>query len=203
MSEAIAHEGFIPHYDFAPSAAQRAGLTLLGAALGAAGGCALAGDPARQALWLAAVGIALAWSCCDVRARLLPLELSAAFAPVAICWQALGGLESLAWSLAMGAMMALIFLALGKLYSLIGADHAVGGGDMRLAAPVGVACGAAGMLPGLAGAAAALALHLARIRISSGGLSRSTGIPMGPMLAAWALCGMLGPALVGVAGMPT
>ncbi len=195
MSEAIQNQGFRPHYDFSPTGLQRAGVSLLGAALAAGGGYALMGDPIRQALWICAIIIGLTWSACDVRARLLPLELSGALAIVAICWQVLTGWQNLAWSLAMGASMGLIFLTLSKIYALIGADHAVGGGDMRLAVPVGIACGPAGMLPGLVGAALLLGIHLIRLRLASIKISRSTGIPMGPMFAAWTLCGMLGPAL--------
>lgn len=195
MSEAIRNQGFVPHYDFSPTCAQRAGLSLLSAALAAGGGYALMGDPIRQALWICTVVVALAWSACDVRARLLPLELSGAFAILAICWQSLSGWQNLAWSLATGAMMGLVFLALSKIYALVGADHAVGGGDMRLAVPVGIAFGPAGTFPGLVGAALLLGFHLIRLRLASVKISRSTGIPMGPMFAAWTICGMLGPAL--------
>lgn len=198
MSEAIAASDFDARYDYSPSTAQRAALTAGCAALAACGGWALMGDPFRQILWICSIALALTWCVCDMRARILPVEISCAFLACAIAWQGVQGTEPFLLAAACGAVVGAVFLALSKIYSLVGADHAVGGGDVRLAVPVAVASGTSGLAFGIAAAIVVLAAHLMHVKIKSGTVERSTGVPMGPMLAAWALAGMIGPVLAEV-----
>ncbi len=181
---------YIPTYSFRPQVAGRIALGVLAFALCAAE-LLFAGDPWHAALWPAAVLLALAWSACDAQARILPLELSAAFLAVAAAWQAASGLESLLWALLVAAVCTGVFAGLGKVYSLAGKPHAVGGGDVRLVAPVALACGADGILPGLIAAIVVAAGYLLVRRIATGEkLKKDAAMPLGPMLAAWALAGM-------------
>lgn len=181
---------FIPSYSFTPRPAVRAVLGVLAGGLCLAAP-AFAGSAAHAALWPAAVLVALAWSACDARARILPLELSCIFAVIGVAWQAACGLEALAWAAGCAAVCTGILAGLGKIYSLAGKPRSVGGGDIRLIFPVALAAGADGLLPGIIAAMVLCIAYMAARRIATGEkLRRDTALPMGPMLAAWALAGM-------------
>ncbi len=187
---ASANAGFVPSYSFKPKAAGRIALGALAAACCAAEPL-FAGNALHAALWPAAVLLALAWSACDAKARILPLELSFIFGLLALAWQAAEGPEALLWALLAALLCAGVLAGTGKAFSLGGKPHAVGGGDVRLAFPVALACGASGILPGLLAAALLAALYMGARRIATGErIGRDTAIPLGPMLAAWALAGM-------------
>lgn len=187
---------FVPAYSFKPRPGARVALGVCAAGLCLAGP-AFAGSAVHAALWPAAVLLALAWSACDAKARILPLELSCIFGVLAVAWQLADGWEALAWALVAAAVCTGVLAGMGKIYSLAGKPHSVGGGDVRLIFPVALAAGADGLVPGLLAAALLCVIYMAVRRIATGEkLRRDTALPMGPMLAAWALAGMAAGAIM-------
>lgn len=178
-------------YSCNPKPAARSAYALLGAALCAAG-VLFCTSSLQLALWALIVLETLAWSACDMQARLLPTPLTVAFAATAAAWQlALGGQEALIAGLAVAAGCFAVFGGTTALWLLLGHKWIFGKGDLKLVVPVGLACGFPGMYFGFGALVAACILWFIYMAVR-GELSRGATLPFGPMLAAAALAGCAG-----------
>ena len=154
-------------YSCRPARAVRAGLACLGAALGGAGAL-FCRTPLEGSLWLAIVFMALTWSACDVRARLLPTSLTVAFTAVAAAWQfETAGTHGLAVAAAVAVGCFLIFGGISALLGFMGKGNEFGKGELKLVGP--------------------FAYKAARHE-----LSLDMPLPFGPLLAVFALAGAAG-----------
>ncbi len=138
-------------------------------------------------LWWTAVPLVTGWvlvvlSVSDVGVRRLPDVVTLGggglvFGAVALAAHLGGG-----WRLQSGALLGAVLLGVGYGAVRLVTPHALGGGDVKAAVPVGAAVGAVGPLvvPWVATTAAAVSLLLAA-------LTRSRVVPHGPALAlpAW------------------
>lgn len=164
----------------------------LGAAAGAATGCAIAWQsvPPMPAAALAVAAAAMAAAvACDLRARIVPLETCALLAAAGIAFQAsTAGIEGVLAGCAFAAFAVLCCLAVNRLFGRTGRAP-VGFGDVRCMAALSLASGMATPVGAALCYGGAAAFSLAGI--AAGRLSWSSGIPMAPFLAAWLVGGAL------------
>ena len=178
-------------YSCRPTPSVRAGLACLGAALGASGAL-ICRTPLEGALWLAIVFLALTWSACDVRARLLPASLTVAFAAVSAAWQfETAGTHGLLVALAIAAGCFCIFGGTSLLLSFMGKENEFGKGDLKLVGPVALCCGWPGFAYGVAAMTVATLAYFA-YKAARKELSIDMPLPFGPLLAVFALAGAAG-----------
>ena len=178
-------------YSCRPARAVRAGLACLGAALGGAGAL-FCRTPLEGSLWLAIVFMALTWSACDVRARLLPTSLTVAFTAVAAAWQfETAGTHGLAVAAAVAVGCFLIFGGISALLGFMGKENEFGKGDLKLVGPVALSCGWPGFAYGVAAMTAATLAYFA-YKAARHELSLDMPLPFGPLLAVFALAGAAG-----------
>ena len=159
---------------------------VVGAAAGAAVVASAAGEPARiaRALVLVALLAPICWI--DLRRRLIPNRLTAAGAAAAIALALATGspdlLPALAWAAAAGG-----FLLLPTLLR----PEAMGMGDVKLAAVLGLLLGPAVVTALLVGLVAATLAGLA-VAVRAGlRAARGATLPLGPFLALGALVAFL------------
>lgn len=132
-------------------------------------------------------------ACCDVRAKVLPFEISFSLYPLAAASAMLsGGLEGLAGSVlcALAAWAAFAFASL--LYTARGRIDPVGMGDMRTVPAIAMLSGPDGCAAGLAACCVTMAARCAAGMLS-GKLTRASKVAMGPYLALWGLIGTAAP----------
>lgn len=173
---------------YAPGPARRAAAACGVGAAAALASCLHfgAGHPAAASALFAAIGfLAVVSAECDVAERVIPWEVSAAIGVLAACRQLCFGF----WDLAVAAACAVgIVFAFRGLGALLG-PGSVGAGDVRMAAPLALACGVPGMAWGAAvSAPVMLAMPLARRIFRPDEVRR--GYPFGPVLAVWTIGGM-------------
>lgn len=162
--------------------------------------CAIAGAAGGWLLSLvsphpvAFVLAALCWfalavgTVCDVRARILPLEVCAAVALAGSTLQlCFGGLEGFGWGCLVAVMVGAVCAVANRLFAR-GKAVPVGRGDMRCMAALSVASGAAAPLGFAACYVTAAAFSLGGMAV--GKLTLSDGVPMAPFLGVWLACGI-------------
>lgn len=125
---------------------------------------------------------------CDIRARILPLEVCAAVAlaggTLQLCF---GELEGFGWGCLVAVMVGTVCAVANRLFAR-GKAVPVGRGDMRCMAALSVASGAAAPLGFAACYVTAAAFSLGGMAV--GKLTLSDGIPMAPFLGVWLACGI-------------
>lgn len=190
-----------------PEPSGEAGCNLLGAVCGAlAFASAAHGGMQGAQAWIYALLALLCLAACvvawqvDTARRIIPWECAAAVAAMGAAGRIVqGGLPELAWALPLALIAVAAFKGACMLEKALRGGTAVGGGDVRFAAAAALACGTAGILPGLLAAVAAWAATWQRGRRAEGMAARETArlmLPMGPALSATAAVGMAAAPLV-------
>lgn len=184
-----------------PEPAGNAGCNLLGAVCGAlAFASAAHGGMQGAQAWVYALLALLCLTTCvvawqvDVARRIIPWECALAVGVIGAAARIVqGGLPELAWALLLSLIAVAAFKGACALEKALRGGTAVGGGDVKFAAAAALACGTAGILPGLLAAAFAWAATWQSGRRAEGMTARETArlmLPMGPALSATAAVGM-------------
>ena len=128
---------------------------------------------------------------CDIRARLIPIELCLLIAIVGIAYRfAMFGAGGVVAAILAGACVAALCAAVNQLLGRgMSCARPVGSGDVRLMVALTILCGPrASMVGALACYGAALATSLAMVAARKKKLSDA--LPMAPFLALWAAVGV-------------
>ena len=148
-------------------------------------------NPVTVASGLAAAAIMACIFLCDMRVRLIPREMCALFAVVAVVFSlSVGGLEGLVRSCATALGMYLVLTLVNKVMSGLSCSPAIGDGDMRIIPLLCVFSGLTGTMYGFAGASVVMALVAAATVLFKGG-NRKSYVPYAPGLSCWAAIGLL------------
>ena len=179
-----------------PRTAAWTALAALCGALAALAACAQPNPAAAALTWLGGWAMAIALMC-DARARLLPLQCCAAVGLLGLAAQLAGsGPTVLPGCLGAFAVAALACWIVNRAFAVLARYAAVGAGDARMMAALGLATSMPGAAAGFAASAAvqaAVALaQAARGRLSGGGArgALKAYVPMAPGLAAWWVVGI-------------
>lgn len=164
-----------------------------GATLGLTASVLMASNasPVTVASGLLAAGIMLCVLLCDMRVRVIPREMCALFAAVAVTFSvSVGGLEGLATSCMTAMGMYLALSLVNKVMSAFSSSPAIGDGDMRIIPLLCIFSGLTGTMYGFLGASIVMAVIAAVTVLFKGG-NRKSYVPYAPGLSCWAAIGLL------------
>lgn len=126
----------------------------------------------------------------DIKARIIPVELTGAFAACAVVFAlVVGSVEGLCASLAVGVGVLVLLVLADALSRRLGGRVGVGMGDKRLAPCIAVLSGVRGTVYGFA-AASLLAFLFALFILAVKRGDRTSTIPYAPGLALWCYVGL-------------
>lgn len=136
---------------------------------------------------LAAVAVLAVASICDVRAHVIPYELSLSLYPIAAGYQLFAnGWVGLLVSAAIVLICLGVFLLASRIYEAWRHRDPVGMGDMRTIPAVAMLSGTDGIALGLAACCLSMAAVVG-IGMARGKADMKTSVAMCPYLAVWAL----------------
>lgn len=126
---------------------------------------------------------------CDLRARILPLEICALIAVAGVLFQlVVQGVRGVIFGAAYAVVVVIGCFVANRVCSRSD-SMAVGGGDVRCMAALSLACGAAAPFGFAVCYACAGAFSLVGLALHY--LGASDGVPMAPFLALWLVCGSI------------
>lgn len=142
-------------------------------------------------LWVAFHVALLMAALCDLEARLIPWEASAAVAACGGMMQAFAcGVEALAVGALFGAVCVVLCMAANKVGRMLGRGEGMGGGDVACMAALSLASGASACAGCVLSFLAAAAFSL--IGWVAGKMNGASTLPMAPFFYAWFLVASAG-----------
>lgn len=188
LEGAPAPQELAQRYRFRPGAAVRVACGAL-LAVGAFA-CTLFASPVAVVAGCLALLLMEVMMLTDLKVKLIPIELTCAFAVCSVTFAlAVGSLRGFAAGAAAGAGILVLLMVADGVSRLLGGRTGVGMGDKRLVPFIAILSGFAGTLYGFA-AASALAFLFAVLTLAFKRGTRTSTVPYAPGLALWCYVGL-------------